>query len=296
MKKRSFATAVLAATLFTMSVPAMAEYYTTPDGAIVLDIPDKTWNVVEDDATVTTLSDGKNTITVLHYEADDTLPTIAVPDEKYAASYQVVMADKEDIYVITGAVTDEKDFADVKKIVQTAAYYEENAYAGAGSTTNDTTADQTAEKVNEDAALAATQEISAMDAVMYAVADGGLNIRSACSSSASVIGTYAYGESMNIIGNVYENGKESGWYQVGYKEQIGYVSADYVSAVQPDDVSATISDGSNDELTGNVVYVYNEDGSTTVVKEYTDGVWRDRMGYTYEATSDGHWVCQQEQQ
>lgn len=155
-------TAVLfAATALTMSVPVMAEYYTTPDGAIVLDIPDKSWEVINDAQTVTTLSNGTGTITVLHYSADNALPTVAVPGENYAASYQVVMADKSDIYVITGSVTDKAYLPDVRKIVQSATYYEENPYAGPTetATTTVTTASYDIQtKLNQTAETAGAME------------------------------------------------------------------------------------------------------------------------------------------
>ena len=129
-KKMKMTAAVLATSLFALSVPAMAEYYTTSDGAIVLDIPDKTWEEIPDEQTVSTLSNGTGTITVLHYNTNDTLPTVIVPGANYAASYQSVLADKEDIYVITGSVTDKVYLPEVRKIVQSASYYEDIPYAG----------------------------------------------------------------------------------------------------------------------------------------------------------------------
>ena len=293
-RKMKLAAGILATVVLTMSVPAMAEYYTTPDGAIVLTIPDKTWEEIADDQTVTTMSNGTGTITVLHYDADDKLPTVIVPGEKYEAAYQVVMADKEDVYVITGSVTDKEYMPEVRKIVQSATYYEENPYAGPVEETAGTAVAVPEQNVTvQTAAPTGNDVISPMDAIFYAVADGGLNIRAAYSSDAAIIGSYAYGEAINVIGTVIRDGLELGWYQVGFDGQTGYVSSAYVGVTQPDNVSQTVADSSNDYLTGEVVYIYNEDGSTTVIKQYKDGVWRDRMGYTYESTADGHWICQQ---
>lgn len=296
MTKRTMVTAGIAAAVLTMGMPVMAEYYTTSDGAIVLDFPDKTWELVEDKPNVTTMTNGTGTVSVLHYGADEELPVVGVPDEWSEATYQAVMADKEDVYVITGSAETKEYLKVVREIVQSAVYYEEFQYLEsdiAEGTEATAMTEAVDEVVAQTAGLAANETISSMDAIMYAVAEGGLNIREACSSDAAVIGTYQYGESMNVIGNVLKDGQQSGWYQVGFDEKIGYVSAAYVSAIQPTDVDQTVADSSNDYLTGEVVYVYNEDGSTTVIKEYTDGVWRDRMGYVYESTADGHWIVQQ---
>lgn len=306
IKKQKIATGILAATLLALGVPAMAEYYTTSDGAIVLDLPDKTWELVEDKENVTTLTNGDGAVAVLHYKADDELPTVTVPGEFHEASYSVVMADDEDVYVINGYATEKEYLSVVREIVQSACYYEDLPYAGS-TTTDVTTTDVTAEdaKYLQGSAFVGTEEdpvespvehvyeITPMDAIMYAEVYDGLNIRDTYSRFGGVIGNYAYGESVYVIGNVKVDGVDTGWYQVGYEGMTGYVLSQYLNPIQPSDAPQEVYDSSEQYLTGEVVYIYNEDGSTTVIKEYTDGTWRDRMGYTYESTADGHWICQQ---
>lgn len=135
-RRMKLTAAIFATTIFAMSMPAMADYYTTPDGAIVLDIPDQSWSEIQDEYTLTTLSNGTGTITVLRYDANGALPAVAVPSANYAASYQAVMADNKDVYVITGSATSKEYLPAVKKIVQSATYYEENPYAGPVDTTS----------------------------------------------------------------------------------------------------------------------------------------------------------------
>ena len=175
MTKRTMVTAGIMAAVLTMGMPVMAEYYTTSDGAIVLDFPDKTWELVEDKENVTTMTNGTGTVSVLHYGADEELPVVGVPDEWSEATYQVVMADKEDVYVITGSAETKEYLKVVREIVQSAVYYEEFQYLES-DTAEGTEATATTEAVDEvvaqTAGLAANETISSMYAIMYAVAEG----------------------------------------------------------------------------------------------------------------------------
>ena len=73
---------------------------------------------------------------------------------------------------------------------------------------------------------------------VYNVSSGGLNVRSAASTSSTILGTLYSGNSVNIIG-------ESGsWYKITYNSSTAYVHKDYITENKP-------SSGSDNNSTSN---------------------------------------------
>ena len=68
MKKRNLYLTVLAlSAAFSWSLPAFAKEFTTSDSVLTIDTPDDGWAQIKDNATLATLTNGKDFITLEHY-------------------------------------------------------------------------------------------------------------------------------------------------------------------------------------------------------------------------------------
>ena len=84
MKKRKQLLAILAlSAAFSWSLPAFAKEFTTSDSVLTIDTPDDSWAQIKDDATLATLTNGKDSITLEHYSNGEKLPDITVADDTY---------------------------------------------------------------------------------------------------------------------------------------------------------------------------------------------------------------------
>ncbi len=94
----------------------------------------------------------------------------------------------------------------------------------------------------------------------------GLNVRSAASTSSTILGTLYSGSSVNIIG-------ESGsWYKIKYNSGYGYVHKDYISVdgSSSDNTNNNASNGSNNSsetVINKIGYVYNVSSGLNVRSE-----------------------------
>lgn len=121
MKKRNLYLTVLAlSAAFSWSLPAFAKEFTTSDSVLTIDTPDDGWAQIKDNATLATLTNGKDFITLEHYSNGEKLPNITVADDTYEKVCQNIISTRNEVFLITGLAADEKDFDEIQKAVQSA--------------------------------------------------------------------------------------------------------------------------------------------------------------------------------
>ena len=232
-----------------------AKVYETQDGVLKIAAPtdnDK-WVVIQDDRHWFTLSDGTDVIAVDHYANGDSIPEPEFADDAFVEIYQTYYSTKNEIFVITGKVTVAGDMPFVKDAV--------NSFEVLKYDTKTKNGTQSA------------YDLKAIGATMYCTAQDGVHVRADYSTDSAVIGEIAYGEAVNVNGEITKDGAGTGWYQIQYSNGVAYVWKDWFDVNQP---------AVDPVWTGDVMTIYSYDGSMTKdIYFYTDGVWRDDAGITY---------------
>lgn len=109
MKKRKQLLAILAlSAAFSWSLPAFAKEFTTSDSVLTIDTPDDSWAQIKDDATLATLTNGKDSITLEHYSNGEKLPDITVADDTYEKVCQNIISTRNEVFLITGLAADKR--------------------------------------------------------------------------------------------------------------------------------------------------------------------------------------------
>lgn len=75
--------------------------------------------------------------------------------------------------------------------------------------------------------LIKSNPLEAMEKEMYATSD--VNVRGTSSKDGEKIGSLGYGEKVQVV----SRDKNTGWYQIEYKDGLGFVSDDYLSDTKP---------------------------------------------------------------
>ena len=260
----------IAALCFVM--PASAETFISQDGILSIELPNENWKEIEDVNTWIALSDGANVITIEHYANGEKLPEIPVADTHYVNVFQAAFSTQNEVFMVIGSVV---DAAVIPEITQSIMSLKVLKY------------DTKRALVKE--AEVSTSEFTVVptDKTMYVTADY-LNVRNACSTDSQTIGGYGKGSEVKVTGSVQRNGADLGWYQVKYEGATGYVSAEFLSDTAPASTGSNSgSDSSSDSVyTGNVVSVFDENGTSYTLYQGTDGLWRDKSGTAYSRLSD----------
>lgn len=300
---------------------ASEQEFTTSDSVMTLQIPGDDWKEVSGSQAWVTLTDGDDRITLEHFSNGEKLPEITVAGEEYAQVCQNIISTEDEVFIITGAVTDKDDFEEVQKAVQSAVINkygtktavrpaENAAETGTGSgevnaagpgnesgEVNAAGAENTsaagAEDTSSSAEYSAGQDTAAgtqgtVEAASFTVwvTSQQLNIRSEASVSGAVLGVVSYMDALEVTGIEKAGGTATGWYQVNYNGTVGYVASEYTS-VEP--ATAEISGYT---LTEEQVTLYTEDGeSAAYVYKAADGNWYDGSGRQYQADGTGRWTC-----
>lgn len=265
MRKLTFA-ALAAAAVLALSVPAVAETFTSSDGILSMDLPNDSWKEIEDPVKWIALSDGANLITIDHYANGEKLPEMTVADDHYVDVYQAVFSTQNEVFIITGSVV---DAAKIQEIAQTMLSAKVLKY-------------DTKTKVVPVAAEQPKPEeftVTPLDKTMYVNADG-LNVRSGYSTTTELIGALTKGQSVQVTGSVQRNGADLGWYQISLNGAKGYVSGEYLSDTKP----AQTEDAKKTEgitFTGTAVTIYAMTGTALTIYKATDGNWYDSIGVKY---------------
>lgn len=259
-----------AAMIFGAATTVMAAEFTTSDSVLTIQTPDDTWKEIKDPNTWVTLANGKDTITLLHYSNGESLPAPAVANDHYSKVYQSYLSTRNEVFVITGSVVDATNFKTVREAVQSAVI---NVY-------------DTKKAINTPN-TASKSEITIKDAdfTCYVTSES-LNVRESYSADSAQIGSLTYGDAVSVNGIVQHNGQDAGWYRVDYGGATAFISSDFVSDQKPAEPSVTAP-----EPTGQSMTLYNSNGGTITIYEYSDGSWYDSYGSNYVAEGAGQWVC-----
>ena len=264
MKKTVFA-AIAAAAVLAFGVPAAAQTFKDSKGILSIELPNESWKEMEDPARWIVLSDGSNMITIDHYANGETLPDMTIADDHYVNVYQAVFSTQNEVFIITGSVVDAAKIPEIANAIISAKVIQYD----------------TKMKVKQAAELPKVEDfsVSAVDKTMYVTSDG-LNVRNGCSTTATILGAFAYGQSVKVTGVVQQNGADMGWVQVSYNGGTGYVSSAYLSDSAPapkEDKKAV----AGLTFTGTATTVYAMDGTAVTIYKATDGNWYNGNGVLF---------------
>ena len=279
MKKiKSTAFLLAAAISLTGAQAVMAQNITTSDGIVSLELPEQGWIEVPDAETWKSYSNGHDTVAMLHYSNGENLPEIMAADEYHPWIYQRVISNKDEVFLFLGLCEEESHFQEICKIVDSITIQKYNTKTAV-----------TKESLPEKSSFS----IEELSKTVYVVAES-LNIRSGYTTDDFVLDVLDYGDSVQVTGNVVENGQASGWYRIDYNGNTGYIYSEFVSDSKPSGTSETQSEPQGETQTmdaeplprgeGQEVILYRNDGSTFGIYEYSDGYWYDGDGYAYEIT------------
>ena len=265
MFKKTMLAALAATAALCLSVPALAETFTSSDGVLSIELPNENWKEMTDPAKWVTLSDGSNLITIDHLANGDKLPDMSIADDHYVNVYQAVFSTQNEVFIITGHVVDAAKIPEITKAIISCKVLKYD----------------TKQKVVSSQPQASIEDfsISPLDKTMYVTSDG-LNVRNGCSTSEQLLGGFAYGAAVHVTGSVQKNGTDFGWYRVDYNSGSGYVSSAYLSDTAPAAKSGTTAPKTNSGLTytGVATTVYAMSGTAVTIYKATDGNWYDANG------------------
>ena len=270
--KKAVLAALAATFVFCLAIPAAAETFTSPDGVLSIELPNENWKEVEDSSKWIVLSDGGNVLSIDHFSNGEKLPDMSIANDYYVNVYQAVFSTQNEVFIITGSVLDSAKIPEVTNMILSAKVLKYDTKLA----------------IRKDDTPAASEfAVIAVDKTMYVTSDG-LNVRAGCSTNDHIIGTFAYGSAVRVIGVVQRNGADYGWYQVSYGNATGYVSSSFLADNAPAQKKETESTEASPANTysGAVKTVYGEDGSVTTIYEAMDGLWRDKAGTAYVRLSD----------
>ncbi len=92
--------------------------FITSDEALSLQTTADGWEETEDKSGRMTLKKGDSIITVMHCGNGEELPERAVAEGAYAGVYEASVSTKNEVILITGSVTDMKDFEEMRETVE----------------------------------------------------------------------------------------------------------------------------------------------------------------------------------
>lgn len=304
MKKRKLFFTVLAlSAAFSWSVPAFAKEFTTSDSVLTIDTPDDSWAQIKDDATLATLTNGTDSITLEHYSNGEKLPDITVADDTYEKVCQNIISTRNEVFLITGLAAGEKDFDEIQKAVQSAVVNiydtkkavtpsdsdQKDGDASSGSTASSGTGTSSDSNGSTQETTAPASNSSVDESVSFSgwITGANVNVRSSASTDASIVSTIPYGDPVSVTGAVNSNGQIS-WYRVSIDGNAGFIAAQYVSK------SAPTAEKNGLTLTDEQLTLYTSDYSgATYINKATDGNWYDGTGRQYVQDSGDSWtrVC-----
>lgn len=300
MKKRNQLLAILAlSAAFSWSAPAFAKEFTTSDSVLTIDTPDDSWAQIKDDATLATLTNGKDSITLEHYSNGEKLPDITVADDTYEKVCQNIISTRNEVFLITGLAADEEDFDEIQKAVQSAVI---NIYDTKKAVTPSISDTDTGNSSDKDSTAPASDRDSSSETNPASSTDGSIdenisftgwitganvNVRSSASTDASIISTVPYGNPVSVTGAIGTSSQVS-WYRIDLDGTTGFISAQYVSKAAPTAEQNGIT------LTDEQLTLYTSDYTgATYINKATDGNWYDGTGRQYVQGSGDSWsrVC-----
>ncbi len=281
MKKKYFtlaAAGTIVAAALSMSALAAGPTVTSANGIITVTLPSDDWTEISDSTTCALFTDGKDMLAFNHYElGKESMPTTELTNG-IVKMFHTVTVDQKYCYVVSGYCTDEdkEEFQEIKDAVNSVIINEDKMHS---------------ESHKLDVNTIAIQD---MNVTMYCTADE-MNVRPGGSTNGAPIAMLSYGDPVTVVGNVTENGQDTGWVKIDLNGVTGYVMAQYLSETQPADAEAKAEEKS--ETYGGATKTGSSKTLTMgyyvgrIIYEYTDGTWRDDYGNIFTQTEDGSWTC-----
>ena len=105
-----------------VAIPTMAQpqTYTSSDGVLSIELPDESWKEMTDPANWIVLSDGSNTVTIQHFANGEKLPDRQIADNHYVNVLEAMFSSKNEVFLITGALTDTSKCAEIATMMSSA--------------------------------------------------------------------------------------------------------------------------------------------------------------------------------
>ena len=270
MFKRGLFTALAAAAVLCMAVPAAAETFTASNGILSIDLPNENWKEITDPQKWIALSDGANLITVEHVSNGETLPDITVADEHYVDVYEAAFSTQNEVFIVTGSVVDAAKIPEICNAIMSVKVLQYD----------------TKQAVKKDTTSVSEFSVVPMNTTMKATS--GVYVRQGCSTDSAIIGALAEGDTVRVVGKVQRNGQDLGWYQISFGSGTGYVSASFLKEDASSATNATATPTPTPaptqggrQYTGSVRTIYDSDGEAVTVYQATDGNWYDTFGVRY---------------
>lgn len=285
-KKAIWMISIVTVAMLGVSVPVMAREFITSDEALSLQTTADGWEETEDKSGRMTLKKGDSIITVMHCGNGEELPERAVAEGAYAGVYEASVSTKNEVILITGSVTDMKDFEEMRETVESLKIlkYDTRKAVEKESVQEEENLVKPQTSIGEDPQTEDVFEIEECSFANWVVSDS-LNVRASYSTEAQILDTIYYAEGVTVTGIVKENGTDTGWRRISYSRGEGYVSGDYIS------LNAPTAEQSGIVLTEEQKTLYTQDGnSATYINRAEDGRWYDGSGREY-VEAGGSWQC-----
>ena len=199
----------------------------TEDLVLAIELPGMNWTDVEDPEHWLTVTNGTDKITVDHLRNGENLPSVLIAGKEYAAVYQSFVSTKNEVFVVLGSAAEQESLEQIMRSIATIRILKFDT--------------KTAVETKEETS---TYEVKKIDAD-YVVTAEGLNVREGFSTEARKVGSLNKGDKVHVVGSVIKDGKDTGWFQIGFGNGTAYASSKFLAPVKSGEKPA--SEPSKDE-------------------------------------------------
>ena len=189
--------------------------FVTYDSVLSIQALNEYWVTYEDPNYWFAMTDGDDFITISHLSNGEALPSVAVANEEFSAVYHAFVSTDNEIFIVRGCAVEQEGLKDIMQAISTIRILKFNTRQAVRPVTP-----------------AVEFEVKPYYTVLYST-NRHLNIRSSWSVDSSRLGYLSFGEPVDVTGIVRLNGRNYGWYQVSFNGRSAYVSAEYLSAKNP---------------------------------------------------------------
>lgn len=116
MKLRNLALGVAAGMALICAAGVSAATITSADGVLSIDTPADNWTKRDDPASLLTITDGQNSISINHLSNGEALPVMTVADESHPDVYMALISNKNEVFSVKGLAGQNSD---LQTLIQT---------------------------------------------------------------------------------------------------------------------------------------------------------------------------------